>query len=185
MVTRTLSEEDVAALEREMRREFPRLRFIQKEGDALSRLIDFALRIVTLGGQRGYMTRYVTTIGATIWLPRGWELRTALDRIATLRHERVHLRQFERFGLVGMSAIYLLPFFPVGLAYGRARLEWEAYAETIRAIAELGGPQAARAPALREHIAAQFTSAAYGWMWPFPRTVHRWIDRLLDEVAPS
>ena len=29
----------------------------------------------------------------------------------------------------------------------------------------------------------QFTSAAYGWMWPFPRQVERWYDRALAEIA--
>ncbi|MCC7537819.1 MAG: hypothetical protein IT379_16465 [Deltaproteobacteria bacterium] len=181
---RVLDDADVRTLEDEMRREFPRLRFVAKDGDAFSRLVDVALRIATLGGQRFYMTRYVTTIGATIWLPSGWERRSALDRIATLRHERVHLRQFRRFGLVGMSVLYLLPILPIGLAYGRARLEWEAYAETIRAHAELAGPAAARSPELRAHVLRQFVSSAYGWMWPFPRTVNRWIDALLDEIAP-
>ena len=47
-----------------------------------------------------------------------------------LRHERVHLRQRERMGDVGMAFVYLLPFFPLFLAYGgRARIEWEAYEE--------------------------------------------------------
>jgi hypothetical protein len=35
----------------------------------------------------------------------------------------------------------------------------------------------------------QFTSAAYGWMWPFRGQVERWYDqavqRLLDEGRPG
>jgi hypothetical protein len=73
----------------------------------------------------------------------------------------------------------LIPFFPVGLAYGRARIEWEAYTETIRATAEIRGLAAARHPDLRHHILKQFTSGAYGWMWPFPRMLNRWYDDAL------
>ena len=42
-----------------------------------------------------------------------------------------------------MAFVYLVPFFPLFLAWGRARLEWEAYVETIRATAEVRGLDAA------------------------------------------
>lgn len=166
----------------ELRAEFPRLRFVYKEHDALSRLIAGFLRAVTLGRQSAYMTRYVTTIGSTIYLPAGWDARDDVDRYVTLRHEAVHLRQFRRYGLVVMSFVYVLPILPLGLAYGRARIEWEAYEETLRAIAEVRGVAAAEAPEVRAHIARQFTSGAYGWMWPFPRAIDRWIDEALARI---
>ena len=96
-----------------------------------------------------------------------------------LRHEAVHLRQFRRYGRVGMALLYLGPILPLGLAWGRARLEWEAYAETLRATAEVYGLEAAASPALRARLIAQFTGPAYGWMWPFPSTVSRWVDDAL------
>ena len=37
------------------------------EADLLNMTVDRALRIVTLGGQSAYLTRYVTTMGQTIW----------------------------------------------------------------------------------------------------------------------
>jgi hypothetical protein len=166
----------------ELRRAHPRLRILYKEHDAFSRAVDRALRVLTLGGQSAYMTRYVTTIGARIYLPSSWDARDDDDKYVTLRHEAVHLRQFERIGLVGMSLLYLLPILPLGLALGRARLEWEAYAETLRATAEVHGKDAARSPALHAHIVAQFTGPAYGWMWPFPSTIHRWIHQTLSEM---
>jgi len=128
------------------------------------------------------MTRYVTTIGQRIYLPTSWAGRDETDKVITLRHEAVHLRQFRRYTLVGMSLIYLLPILPLGLAWGRARLEWEAYAETFRATAELKGEDAARAPALRAHVVKQFVGPAYGWMWPFRGTVNRWIDTELAKL---
>ena len=53
---------------------------------------------------------------------------------------------------------------------------------TLRATAEVKGVQAARDPALHDYLVAQFTSGAYGWMWPFPRVVRRWIERTLTEI---
>jgi hypothetical protein len=144
-------------------------------------VLDRLLRVVTLGHQASFQTRYVTTIGRTIYLPTGWAERGDLDRYATLRHEAVHLRQFARYGLVGTSVLYLLPILPMGLAIGRARLEWEAYRETLRAVAETRGLEAARA--LEPNLVRQFTSGAYGWMWPFPRTIRRWVDAALREIA--
>ena len=164
----------------ELQAEFPAFRIVPKSASAFCRLLDVLLKVVTLGAQRRFLTHYHTVIGGTLYVPPSWEARPWQDKVVTLRHERVHLRQFRRYGRVGMSLLYLLPILPVGLAWGRARLEWEAYAETLRATAEVLGPAAARDPRLHEHVARQFTSGAYGWMWPFPRTVRRWIA---EEVA--
>ncbi|MCC6647226.1 MAG: hypothetical protein IT374_16840 [Polyangiaceae bacterium] len=166
----------------EIRREFPSFRLIHKRDDRFSRLIDAALRVVTLGGQREYLTRYHTVIAGRLYVPACWDDEDDLDRVIVLRHERVHLRQSRRYGFIGMAAIYLVPIFPLGLAYGRARIEWEAYTESLRATAELRGLDAARHPALRAHIMKQFTSAAYGWMWPFPGQLSRWYDEALAAI---
>lgn len=165
-----------------MRREFPQLRLVDKQHSRFSRLLDLAVTIVTLGRQREFATRYVTTIGTTIYLPSGWEERSDADRYIVLRHEAVHLRQFRSYGLIGMSALYLLPLFPLGLAWARARLEWAGYRETLLATAQVYGFEAAQDERLRAHIVRQFTSGAYGWMWPFPRQIERWIDRALEEI---
>jgi len=92
------------------------------------------------------------------------------------------VRQFERLGWLGM--IFLYGFFPLpaGLAWGRARLEWEGYRETLRAVADTEGIEAAREPSLHRHIVARFTGPDYGWMWPFPRMVQRWIDEALVDI---
>ena len=127
---------------------------------------------------REYMTRYTTVLGLTIYVPSEWDTRGDAERYITLRHEAVHLRQMRRMGKIPMALWYALPWFPVGLAWGRARIEWEAYAETLRAIAEIRGVEAAAGA--KAYIVEQFTSAAYGWMWPFPQQVGRWFD---EEIA--
>lgn len=172
----------LAQLLAQMRDEFPRFRIVPKQGSRLSRAIDLVLKVVTLGGQSRYLTDYHTVIGDTLYVPPSWEHTSATDRVITLRHERVHLRQRRRLTMLGMALIYLLPILPLGLAYGRARLEWEAYRETLRAVAELRGLEAARTAWLRDRIVGQFVSAAYGWMWPFRRAVERWYDKALAEI---
>src|SRR5690606_16543637 len=125
---------------------------------------------------------YHTVIGDTLYTPDTWGSSRALDRLILLRHERVHLRQRRRLGTLGMAFLYLVPFFPLGLAYGRARLEWEAYRETLRATAELRGLRALYDPALRQRIVARFTGPDYGWMWPFRSQVEGWYDEAVREI---
>ncbi len=176
-------DERLAALLAEMRREFPRFRLVHKRGDRLSRAIDRALKIISLGGQSTYMTEYRTVIGDTLYLPDGWDETAAVDRIICLRHERVHLRQRRRYTLPGMTILYLLLPLPIGLAWFRARLEWEAYRETLRATCELKGREAVRDPELRERMIRRFTGPAYLWMWPFRRQIERWYDDAIAELA--
>jgi len=165
------------ALLDEIRAEFPSFRVRRKRDSSFQRAIHVALAVLTLGGQREYLTRYHTVLFGTLWVPDTWESLADADRYVLLRHERVHLRQRRRLGDVLLAFVYLVPFFPIALAYGRARLEWEAYAETIRATAEVYG--AAAAEGLRAGIVARFVGPAYAWMWPFPRAVHRWFDEVM------
>ncbi|HJZ85266.1 MAG TPA: hypothetical protein VKN99_08865 [Polyangia bacterium] len=172
-------EKRVRELLDEIRAEFPGFRLLPKQSSRLQRLIGGALGILTLGGQRAYLDHYVTTIGRTIYVNRGWEARSPGDRYLTLCHERVHLRQFRRYGWLPMALGYLLLPLPMGLAYVRARLEWEAYAEGLRAARALYGDSYVRDSDERARVVAQFTGPAYGWMWPFRRCVERWYDDVL------
>ena len=158
------------------------VRVVRKSAHWHQRAAAKALWLLTFGGQRTYLSHYVTTLGHTIYVPddfAGW----APDRAwQVLRHELVHVRQFERWGWLGMILVYGFFPLPAGLAWGRARLEWEAYRETLRAVAESEGMAAARDPALHRHLIARFTGPDYGWMWPFPRAVQAWIDAAVDEI---
>jgi len=184
-----LSDAEVSARLDALLRDFaqrPRpVRIVTKRGDRLQRGIDRALRVLTLGGQDRYLSEYVTTLGTTIFVPDDWDTLSPRTQYLILRHEAVHLDQFARWGWLGMVLLYGLLPLPVGLAYGRARLEWEAYAETLRATAEVDGIEAARAPRVADEIVARFTGPDYAWMWPFPTQVRRWIDRCLGELPQS
>jgi hypothetical protein len=171
------------AFVREIRAEFPSFAIVPKRGSRLQRAIHVALAVITFGGQRVYLTRYHTVMFGKLYVPDSWETMADLDRYVLLRHERVHLRQRKRMGDVAMAFVYLVPIFPLGLAYGRARIEWEAYEETLRATAEVYGTPAAEA--LRAHIIARFVGGDYGWMWPFPRVIHGWFDQAMRAIAKS
>src|SRR5262249_38110827 len=164
------------ALVADIEAEFPGFRLVKKDASASQRVIAALLRIVTLGAQSRYLTSYQTTIGRTVYVTPDWDRIPALQRYVTLRHERVHLRQFRRYTLVGMALLYLLLPLPIGVAWFRMRFGREAAGETLGAMAEVSGPGRPRAPALRAGILAQFPSGAYGWMWPFPRGLERWYD---------
>ncbi len=164
----------------EIRREFPRFAIVPKRVDRLQRAIGAVLFAITLGGQRHYLTRYHTVLFGKLYVPDVWERMDDEERYILLRHERVHLRQRRRMGDVWMAFVYLLPFFPLGLAWGRARIEWEAYVETIRATAEVRSLDAARA--LEPEILRRFVGPDYGWMWPFPRAVRGWFREVIADL---
>ncbi|HEY1693442.1 MAG TPA: hypothetical protein VGG39_14845 [Polyangiaceae bacterium] len=161
-------------------REFPRFEIVPKRESPLQRAIGVLLAVITLGGQRSYMTRYHTVLFGKLYVPDTWDRMTDDDRYILLRHERVHLRQRRRMGDVVMALVYLVPFFPLFLAWGRARIEWEAYVETIRATAEVHGLPAARA--LEADIVRRYVGPDYGWMWPFPAAVRRWFAEVIADL---
>jgi len=165
-----------------LRQEFPAFRIVPKHDNPFSHAIDLALKLVTLGAQRHYLTHYHTVIGYTLYVPPGWTQMSDVARVILLRHERVHLLQRRRYGFVLFAFLYLVPFLPLGLAYGRARLEWEAYRETLRATVELQGVASLADGRLQDEIVRRFVGGDYGWMWPFPGRVRAWIDEALAEI---
>jgi hypothetical protein len=172
-----------AALVDALRTEIPGFRIVRKDRSPLHRAIHHVLIVVTLGQMRSYLDSYQTTIGNTVYVTSDWDDWDPDRRYVTLRHEAVHLRQFRKLTLPVMAFLYLLVPLPLGLAYFRARFEMEAYAESIRAAAEVWGPSYPTANAYRAHVIDQFMGASYGWMWPFRRSVERWYDGVLASLA--
>ena len=170
------------ALVATLRDEFPRLRIVRKDESLLHRAIHYALLTLTLGRMRTYLDSFQTTIGCTVYVTPDWTTRDPDERYVTLRHEAVHLRQFRKLSLPVMAVLYLLVPLPMGLAYFRARFEKEAYAESIRAAAEVWGAEFPRRADYRSHVIEQFIGPSYGWMWPFRSSLERWYDRILESV---
>jgi hypothetical protein len=168
------------ALLDDIRSEFPDFALLPKRTSALHRAIGIALAILTLGGQRRYVSGYHTVLFGKLYVADGWDRMDDASRYVLLRHERVHLRQRRRMGDLRMAFLYLIPFFPIVFAWGRARIEWEAYVETIRATAEVYGLTAARA--LEPEIVRRYAGPDYGWMWPFPTSIRRWFRDVIHDL---
>jgi hypothetical protein len=163
----------------DLREEFPRFRIIRKDQSRFQRAIHYALVAITFGGMRRYLDTFQTTIGSTVYVTADWDDWEPDRRYVTLRHEAIHLRQFRKYTLPGMALLYVLLPLPMGIAWFRAHFEKEAYAETIRAAAEVYGADYPRRTDYRQYIIDQFVGPSYGWMWPFRSSLERWYDRVL------
>jgi hypothetical protein len=172
-----------SALVEALREEVPGFRIVRKDESALHRAIDVLLKVVTFGRMRSYLDSFQTTIGKTVYVTADWDDWEPDDRYVTLRHEAVHLRQFRKLTLPVMAVLYIFVPLPMGLAYFRARFEKEAYAETIRARAEVSGVGYVRGVSHRKYVIEQFMGPSYGWMWPVRADLERWYDQILATLG--
>jgi hypothetical protein len=166
-----------------LRAEFPRFRIVRKDRSPFHKAIHYALIAVTFGRMRTYLGSFQTTIGNTVYVTSDWDDWDPDRRYVTLRHEAIHLRQFRRFTLPGMAVLYVLLPLPLGLAWFRAYFEKQAYAETVRAAAEVWGTDYPRRTEYRRYVIDQFVGPSYGWMWPFRAGLERWYDRVLATIS--
>ncbi len=175
----------IADLERETRKEFPEFRIVPKAGNRFMRTLDVLLKIITFGQMKWFMPNFTTTIGYTIYTPERWGSMSELSRMIIIRHERIHMRQSKRYGRVLFSLMYLLWPIPIRRAYGRRKLEKEAYEVSLRCILQAYGPKRLLSPAIKENMVKHFTTAQYFWMWIRKSDIEEWYDstvlRLLDE----
>ena len=171
------------ALVAALREELPRFRIVRKDRSALHRAIHHALVVLTFGKMRSYLDSFQTTIGRTVYVTADWDRWTPDERYVTLRHEAVHLRQFRTLSFPVMVVLYLFVPLPMGLAYFRARFEKAAYAESIRAAAEVWGIGYPQRASYRDHVIDQFMGPSYGWMWPFRPSLERWYDEILASIG--
>lgn len=162
--------------------EFPKFRVVHKDKVWFHRAIHYVLMALTFGKMMTYLTDFTTTLGSTVYVPGDWDAWDEFTRYSTLRHEAVHMRQFKKYGRLLMGFLYLFVPLPLGLAWFRARFEKAAYTESIRVEVEYGYDEGFMKEHFRDFIVSAFTSAAYGWMWPFRKSVERWYDRTLESI---
>lgn len=165
-----------------LRVEFPKFKLVPKAESTFMRALYYVLMVLTLGAQSTFLTTYTTTIGYTIYVPTQWDGWSETKKLGILRHERVHLRQSRKWSIPLYSLLYVLVPLPIGLAYFRMKFEKEAYAESIRAAYEKVGSDAIKSPLYREAMISYFTTGAYGWMWPFPKSIGKWFDDIVAKL---
>ena len=73
----------------ETKREFPDFEILPKNKSVLMKVIDAALRIITFGQMKNFMTRFITVIGNKVYVPDSWEDNTLTSKAEIIRHERV------------------------------------------------------------------------------------------------
>jgi hypothetical protein len=156
MLTSTHMHDDI---ERALRAQ--RVRLVPKRSSRLMRAAALALRAL---GLRDFQERYWTTIGRTIYYPA-----CVCDPLAhrdVLAHELVHVRQWQRWGVLLWISYLLLPL-PFGLSWFRWRWEREAYLVQIE-----------RATDREREIERVVTALWSGYGWPWPRAwMRRWFER--------
>jgi hypothetical protein len=135
------------------------------------------------------------TIGKVVYVPRRYDPKQRkvyrygdlpFEDYCALSHELEHIKQYAKFGVVVFLLIYIFPFFPIGLAYGRYWLERQAYLAGILAAKSIEYEAWARqhyletpTPPLEKAIQACSTSPWYLWPWPFQASVRRWFEAAL------
>lgn len=166
----------------EIRKEFPDFNIVRKRDSTLMKVISVFLAIITFGLMRVFMTGFYTTLGDTIYVPDGWDTASEQSKCATLRHERVHMRQARKYTRFLFSFSYVFVFLPGGLSFFRMKFEKEAYEETIRAWYEYGGAVVIQNYAFREDMIKHFVTSQYVWMWPFRKNIETWYDDAVEKV---
>jgi hypothetical protein len=157
------------------------------------KFIAFVLQILTGTPYADNMKYFAMTVGPLIFIPKEWGGDMSLNK--TLVHECRHITQMKAFGLfihpwIGLplyTLVYLLLFFPVGLAWFRYRFELDADTAEFRYlysldtgsefIASMKGYIEDRV----EYRAQDLSDGTYGWAW-FYYFVKRGYEKKASEV---
>lgn len=121
-----------------------------------SRVMRLLALLLPAAGTRGFMERYWTTLARTVYYPTS--VRDPLAHLDVLEHELVHVRQWQRWGVLMWISYALLPL-PFGLAWFRFRWEREAYLSQIE-----------RAADREREIERVVNVLWYGYGRPWPRS---------------
>lgn len=152
--------------------------------------------VILTFGQINLLKQSWTTIGNVVYVPirtnkEGKILRYGdlpYTDYCCLSHEMVHVKQFYKWRVKSMKygravgdalliLYYFFVFFPVGLAYGRYKIEREAFLEGLFAAKAIGLDVPPRMERAIYHCS---TSPWYLWMWPFRRSVRRWFEEQFE-----
>lgn len=172
----------LSAITRAIKKEFPDFEIKKKSDSTFMKVLDFLLKVVTFGQMKKFMTGFITTMGVTVYVHERWDKIPESARVAVLRHERVHMRQAKKYGRFVFSFLYLLIPLPLFFAYYRSKFEMEAYAESMKAVAEDNGMATLMSPVYRKAMISHFTSAQYGWMWVRRSRIEKWYDQTVAQL---
>jgi hypothetical protein len=165
--------------------EFPDFKLKEKSNSTLMQIVNVLLHALTFGYMDEFMTRFITTIGNTIYVHSKWYTSDLSDeeKIVILRHERVHMRQRRKYGSFLYTLMYVFLPFPCVFSYYRMKFEQEAYEETFRAQVDYFPNANWLGESFhKKWIMKYFVSAEYFWMWPFKKSVSDWYDSAVEKA---
>ena len=173
---------DTSPLIKEIKEEFPSFSIVYKTDSKMMKTIDTLFKTFTFGKNSSFMKEYVTTINNTVYVNTDWDKYTENMKYVILSHERIHMRQARKYGFLLYAFLYLFVFFPIGLAYFRAKFEKEAYTESMKCTYNIYGQLPLLSKKYKEYIMSQFTGPAYLWMFPFKNNIESWYDNTVKEI---
>jgi len=145
------------------------VKLVPKTSSTLMRSCGLLLRAV---GNRVFLERYWTTLGRTIYYPT--RVTDPLSHPVVLEHELVHVRQWERWGVLMWVSYLLLPL-PIGLCWFRFRWEREAYLVDLA-----HAPDRDREREIERIVDSLWFG--YGFPWPRP-WMRSWFRQALPLLA--
>lgn len=169
-------------LKSEIFSEFPHFQVIEKQKSFKMKAINVFLKIITFGQMKTFMVDFVTTVGQKVYVPTKWATWPEKSKLTILRHERVHMRQAQKYGRFLFSFLYLFFPFPTLVAYYRMKFEREAYTESLVAMAEYFGKDYLNDQRVKESMFRHFTSSEYFWMWPWKKSLEKWYSETLAKL---
>jgi hypothetical protein len=172
---------DLEDTTKSIREEFPDFKMVPKMESRFMRALHTAAKIVTFGKMDRFLAM-TTTVGSTVYLTSAWDSLSKVKQEEVLLHERIHMRQMKKFGLVPFLLLYLAFPLPFLLAYFRTKFEQEAYAESMRHKAAVEGIRALERDDYREKMIQHFTSSTYGWMWCRRSDIEIWYARTVASL---
>jgi len=164
----------------ETQAEFPTFRVVPK---AESKFMSFLAILLGWMGNDTFMYAFTTTIGFVVYTPSLWEESFSdTQKYQILLHERVHMRQAKRYGVIWFSLLYLLVPLPFVRAYYRTKFEQEAYYVSMRSRAAIHGIKYIEGGDYRTNMIHHFTGPDYGWMWTNRKDIEEWYDTSVEKI---
>ena len=161
----------------DIKKEFPEFAVINKRYSKFSQM----LGRLTFWNKE-FNSRYTTTIGPKIYVNYSWDERTPKERYSVMIHERIHMRQTQKYGLLAFFLVFGLVPAPLKLAYYRMKWEMEAYRIGIYLTYKKGGRKAVLSEKYRNYLLDQFCGPFYLWMWYSERYIMKWLLKIVRQI---
>jgi len=157
-----------------IKEEFPGFEIKSKKDSKFCSFIKFLLTILTFG--KCDFDKFSTLFGLTLYVCDSWNNLMWIERYVIICHERLHLRQIRKCGFgnftIGkpiFSLLYLFLPLPIFFTFRGFWFEKEAYQESTRLLKEN------KMNYNLDDFVKQFTGPNYFWMFPFKKTVTKWM----------